>query len=156
MSNFSQSRYDIYTQYPGVNISDERSPFSPQSPLRHFSTVTSSSIASQAKQVNKYAAIGGALALAQRTGGTIAREISDTTGNERVLTAYNNLTRGVAIAGILAFKAVAAAPALAVAAAVEQTNRVRSRERNNQALVFENRLRGSRLSSRTIMGAYYD
>ena len=155
MANFSQSRYDIYTQYPSVNVSDERSPFAPQSPLRHFTTVQVAERASS-KQVSKLATIGVVSALAQRTGGTIAREISDTTGNERVLTAYNNLTRGIAVAGVLAFKAAVAAPVLAVSAAVEQTNRVRARERNNQALVFENRLRGSRLSSRTIMGAYYD
>jgi len=144
----------ISSTYDPVNLSNNKPPFSPST--NNSLSAVKNRVENQIMQTRNVASIGTVIALGRSLAGSVARDIADTTGNERLISATSNSLRALALgSAIIASKGTALIPIIASGVS-DLALRERQRERNNQARVFENRLLGSRVSSRTLPGAYYD
>jgi len=119
-------------------------------------SVLKSRLENQFLQTRNVASMGTVVAIGRSLASSIARDIADTTGNERLISGTSNALRGLALGtAIYASKGTAAVP-IVILGVADLIIRERQRERNNQARVFDNRLRGARISSRNLPGAFYD
>ena len=139
MAEFVSGRYEIYTQKE--KTSDAGAPFSSGSPSRKGGAASN-----QRTSFGKLAKIGGAVIAVKQVATTVGSEISESTGDERLMKDVGNIGTGLAF-GVMAFKAPPLAAAFALQQGAQTAANYREMQRENADRQMKEDLKGARTSS---------